>query len=338
VRGPIIRIPNATGAAPWPVWNGSLRRHGSAAPASLCSSSTALAQAVGNGASRGHGWLYQHVVAIEQPQLARVEPPHRKANAQPTILAALWTSTMRGRSVRRGAETISGGDHHRGDRGAHSGEATMSRMLKTTALLLLVLIGAGLATPAAAAAIGELFRFTETSSTPSGVVTATGDLALTQAAFAAGVSINRNATNGPLNNTLTGTGILFLDFSVTGGSATLTAVDNASHTDFVPAGSGSFGGPLWNVNLTSAPNGIPTGLVSFNDVFQDFVFNLGNPASNGGFNTDNPAGGPCAFTGVCHFAGTWVDAGPIGAPEPASWVLVGIGLGGLGLIRRRKIG
>jgi hypothetical protein len=45
-------------------------------------------------------------------------------------------------------------------------------------LMLALLLSAGLSAPVAAAAIGELFRFSETSSRSSGGVTATGDLAL----------------------------------------------------------------------------------------------------------------------------------------------------------------
>lgn len=208
--------------------------------------------------------------------------------------------------------------------GVQTGMAKSSRALMFGFACGIIL---ALSPPASADAI---FRFTQTGSTPSGAVTgASGVLALTDAAFAAGVSIGRGFPNNgpapPLNgDSLVGTGITELTFSVPVQSITLTA----SLAQFVPYPIGA--GFFWGVALTSGPGGIPTGYIRFNDSESDFTFNLNGELSFGSFNSDQ--GGVCGTTGVCQFSGTFQQS----VPEPASLGLFAFALASLSLGRRAR--
>lgn len=192
-----------------------------------------------------------------------------------------------------------------------------------------------------------IFDFTQTGSTPPGVVTASGSLSLSDAAFADGINVSRRSSPpagvGPLVD-LNGTGITALSFAV-------TAAPAASSPGGVPvslvAGFADFtslANAIWSVTLTSSPSGAPTGTIRFGDLSSDFVFNLAGSASSGGFNTDAP--NPCNRTGACTFTGVFgsssgAGSGSTAVPEPASLALLGAAAGALGVaggLRRRRRG
>lgn len=181
----------------------------------------------------------------------------------------------------------------------------------------------------ASAANGELFQFTETSSTPSGMVIARGELVLSKAAFSAGVSIRREWIDGGGDNNLAGVGIMAMDFQA-GGIDQWFGGDRL-YKDFCAYPLDIFGpGFYWNVSLTSSPNGTPTGGISFNDGFSDFNFILAGSTSSGDAATDQPS--VCDVGGACQFTGIWQDMGKA-VPEPSGLLVLGPLALGLGLVR-----
>ncbi len=188
--------------------------------------------------------------------------------------------------------------------------------------------------PSTPAAADVMFALTATGSSPAGVLQVSGSLALSNAAFASGVTISRRFFFGSQSTPpdLSGTGVTAIDFKAVEADAPPDASLNATYTDFA-AGNPAVG-PFWAVDLESSPGGIPTGQVLFNNTASDFTFALGSPASSGLFNSDagNPAS--CGRTGVCQFAGTWRQV----VPEPATIALLGFGfLSLLGIRQRARV-
>ena len=193
---------------------------------------------------------------------------------------------------------------------------------------------AGLLAGGSPALADKTFDFVQVgNSSPPGVMTASGSLTITDAAFRSGLNIFASFGPGCCVD-LSGDGIVFLDFEATNFllGTTLSMVGN------------NFGdvGQLGGVFLVSRPGGKPTGTIDFTIDFgfggDGFEFDLGQ-GSTASFSTDNPDGYPCTFAGFCHVPGLWEPVG-FSIAEPATVSLVipfAVGLLANGRRKRNRV-
>jgi hypothetical protein len=203
--------------------------------------------------------------------------------------------------------------------------------------LLAILLVSAVGVPAPAAATEWVFTETSTSRPD---IFASATMILDNAA---GLSVSRGSfgdpATDPATSNLLGTGIDALFISVPGDSTTLD--------DFVAADPFNNNLPNWFVSLSSAPSGVPTGEIYFNNIEGnttfDFVFG-GTTSSIFGTPPDTISMGSDPYACVldypagsfldCTVTGTWALVGSI--PEPASIGLLAPGVLGLAALRRRR--
>lgn len=129
-------------------------------------------------------------------------------------------------------------------------------------------------------------------------------------------------------------GVLFLDFRAQQGPKIFEVTTGYSGNDynwFQPIRWSTLALPSWLIAISGGPDGV-TG--SFKFLAENDTILMPDDMQHGVFDTDDPDGNPCNATNTCTFSGIWTVS-HVDAPEPASLALLGAGLLGLVVGRRR---
>ncbi len=191
------------------------------------------------------------------------------------------------------------------------------------------------------------FEFTITETTPATApIRATGWLALTDEAYAAGIRIAKGHSYNVRAVSPFGWweqfGIAWFDFRIVGvpqgpgANVSSGPLLIARPPDFRDYGISSDAEPFWSVVLESSPFGTPAGLIAFNNSLMGFQFDLQGTASGGFFGAD---GGPepCGEAPLCGFTGRFeLSDRSFPIIEPGALCLFGVGLASLARMRRRQ--
>lgn len=181
-----------------------------------------------------------------------------------------------------------------------------------------------------------IIAFHQTVASPAGSTFVSGYIKVQDQSYWGG-SLNVHAGNflSKPGTDLSGTGIIDLRIEVFsnlqgslrgyGGDPTLYGGTNPVGTWHIyPISSNAY----WSIDLSGTAGTLPVGKIVYNNTQSDFTIALNRNVFSGAFNTD--AGGPCHFTGVCSFSGY------LTVPEPTAMALLGVGILGFGILRRRR--
>ena len=122
-------------------------------------------------------------------------------------------------------------------------------------------------------------------------------------------------------------------FNVMGGNYALAGTSGNNPTPdgwfwFDPRNAASAAGYMDDVRWTAPADGSLPYLIFDTETAQ---LNAGNPSYRFSFDSTSAPGTVLAYTSG---AGTFSVVGPRGAPEPGTWAMIGLGLVGLGIVRR----
>jgi hypothetical protein len=185
-------------------------------------------------------------------------------------------------------------------------------------LVLALLLSAGLV--AAQARADVIYQFVQTNSTVPGAVASITLIGDNSFSFVSGTSDNGSGGVVPLG----GPGFKSLAISFSGAPTFSNLL--GSFPPIFCAG-GLIPCVHWSVGISG-----DFGSVFYNDTQDEFGFNLtSNGVSTGFFNTDRIH--PCHSTGACQFTGIWEEV-----PEPGSLGLLTVGMAGVLVLSRRRIG
>lgn len=181
-----------------------------------------------------------------------------------------------------------------------------------------------------------IIAFHQTVASPAGSTFVSGYIKVQdQFYWGGGLNVHEGQPLSGFGTDLSGTGIIDLRIEVFsnlqsslrgyGGDPTLYGGTNPVGTWHIyPLGSAVY----WSVDLSGTAGTLPVGKIVYNDTQSDFTISLNRNVFSGAFNTD--ATGPCYYTGTCSFSGY------LTVPEPTSMALLGAGISGLGMLRRRR--
>ncbi|MBP0446582.1 PEP-CTERM sorting domain-containing protein [Roseomonas sp. SSH11] len=181
--------------------------------------------------------------------------------------------------------------------------------------------GVALLSMAAPAHADVILSFNQVTPAPSSAASFSGRAVLTDDAFANGGTLSYSLdSSGATVTGAEGVISLFVSAVIQGFSLTLSDQDFLQPGAF-PAGTTA------TATITTAPGGLPFGSINVDNPLFSLDVTLAGASFSGLFSS-----GFLCTTAPCSFTGETTVA----IPEPASMALLGAGLLGLGMLRRRK--